>query len=173
MKPGMTWRSRGLSYDQLAVGDTFVSPGRTVTEADVAAFAGLSGDFNPLHTDETFARQGPFGTRVAHGMLVAAIGTGLGNQMGVLEGTTLVLMEQVIRYKGAVKFGDTVHLKLIVKEKRETSRPERGVVIFDTPIVNQDGQTVIDMQWTLLMKRAVADAAAAGGPAAGAKGQPA
>lgn len=144
---------RGMTFDQLNVGDRFVSQGRTVTEGDVSRFAGISGDFNPLHTDAEFARATPFGERVAHGMLVASIGTGLGNQMGVLEGTTLALMEQVIRYKGAVKFGDTVHLELIVKEKRETSKPDRGVVIFDTPIINQHGQTVIDMQWTLLMKR--------------------
>jgi acyl dehydratase len=153
---------RGLTYDELALGDTFESPGRTITEADVVTFAGLSGDYNPLHTDAEFARQGPFGQRIAHGMLVASVGTGLGNQMGVLEGTTLALMEQIIRYKGAVKFGDTVHLKLIVREKRETSKPDRGVVIFDTPVVNQDGQTVIEMQWTLLMRRATQPAAGGG-----------
>ncbi len=144
---------RGLTFDQLKVGDKFVSPGRTIGEGDVSRFAGLSGDFNPLHTDAEFAKASPFGERVAHGMLVAAIGTGLGNQMGVLEGTTLALMEQTIRYKGAVKFNDTVHLELIVKEKRETSKADRGVVIFDTPILNQNGQTVIEMQWTLLMRR--------------------
>lgn len=144
---------RGMTFDQLNVGDRFVSQGRTIAEGDVSRFAGISGDFNPLHTDAEFARQTPFGERVAHGMLVASIGTGLGNQMGVLEGTTLALMEQVIRYKAAVKFGDTVHLELIVKEKRESSKPDRGVVIFDTPIINQHGQTVIDMQWTLLMTR--------------------
>ncbi len=143
----------GLTFDQLTEGDKFVSRRRTVTESDVVSFAGLSGDYNPLHTDDEFARSTPFGQRVAHGMLVAAIGTGLGNQMGVLEGTTLALMEQTIRYKGPVKFGDTIHLELIVKEKRETSKPDRGVVIFDTPIINQHGQTVIEMQWTLLMKR--------------------
>jgi acyl dehydratase len=144
---------RGLTFDQLQVGDKFVSQGRTIGEGDVSRFAGLSGDFNPLHTDAEFAQATPFGERVAHGMLVASIGTGLGNQMGVLEGTTLALMEQTMRYKGAVKFGDTVHLELVVKEKRETSKPDRGVVIFDTPILNQNGQVVIEMQWTLLMKR--------------------
>ncbi len=150
----MGYHQRGLTFDQLNVGDKFVSPGRTVTEADVVTFAGLSADFNPLHTDAEFARNTPFGERVAHGMLVAAIGTGLGNQMGVLEGTTLALMEQAIRYKAPVKFGDTVHMELIVKEKRESSKPGRGVVIFDAPVINQSGQTVIEMQWTLLMKRA-------------------
>jgi acyl dehydratase len=143
----------GLTFDQLNPGDKFVSRGRTIGEGDVSRFAGISGDFNPLHTDAEFAKAAPFGERVAHGMLVASIGAGLGNQMGVLEGTTLALMEQTIRYKAAVKFGDTVHIELTVKEKRETSRPERGVVIVDAPVINQNGQTVIEMQWTLLMKR--------------------
>src|SRR5581483_11910828 len=116
---GMTQTQRGLFFDQFNLGDTFVSPRRTVTEADVVNFVGVSWDINPLHTDAEFAKQTPFGERIAHGMLVAAMGTGLGNQIGVLEGTTLALMEQVIRYKGPVKFGDTVHMELIVKEKRE------------------------------------------------------
>lgn len=149
----MSARRQGMTFDQLAVGDKFVSPRRTVTEADVVGFAGLSGDYNPLHTDAEFAKATPFGERIAHGMLVASIGTGLGNQMGVLEGTTLALMEQLIRYKGPVKFGDTVHVELIVKEKRETSKPDRGVVIFDVPVLNQRGEVVIEMVWTLLMKR--------------------
>ena len=149
----METATHGLTFDQLSVGDQFTSPGRTITEADVVSFAGIAGDRNPLHTDAEFAKTSPFGERVAHGMLVASIGTGLGNQIGVLEGKTLALMEQVIRYKGAVRFGDTVHLELIVKEKRETSKPDRGVVIFDTPVTNQKGQVVIEMQWTLLMKR--------------------
>lgn len=145
--------SRGLTFDQFKVGDTFLSPRRTITEADVVIFAGLSGDYNPLHTDAEFARATPFGERIAHGMLVAAVGSGLGNQMGVFEGTTLALLEQVIRYKGAVKLGDTVRLELAVKEKRESSKPDRGIVLFDAPVVNQRGETVIDMQWTILIKR--------------------
>ncbi len=149
----MTQAQRGLRFEQFNPGDSYVSPKRTITETDVVNFAGLSWDINPLHTDAEFARTTPFGERIAHGMLVASIGTGLGNQIGVLEGTTLALMEQVIRYKGPVKFGDTVHMELIVKEKRDTSKSDRGVVIFDTPIKNQRGETVIEMQWTLLMRR--------------------
>lgn len=148
---------RGLTFDQFNVGDTFVSPRRTVTEADVVNFVGVSWDINPLHTDAEFAKQTPFGERIAHGMLIASIGTGLGNQIGVLNGTTLALMEQVIRYQGPVKIGDTVYLELIVQEKRETSKPDCGVVIFETPIKNQRGETVIEMQWTLLMQRMKAE----------------
>jgi acyl dehydratase len=146
-------QQRGLTFDQFNPGDTFVSQARTVTEADVVNFAGLSGDFNPLHTDEQFGRTTPFGGRIAHGMLVAAMATGMANWTGVFEGTTIALMEQVIQYKGAVKFGDTVRLELRVAEKKETSKADRGVVVFDTNVCNQDGKAVIEGRWTLMMKR--------------------
>ncbi len=144
--------AQGLTFDEFNVGDKFVSQGRTVTEADVVSFAGLSGDFNPLHTDATFAAGTPFGARIAHGMLIAAIATGMANWTGVFEGTTLALMQQLLQYKGAVKFGDTVHLELTVAEKKPTSKDDRGVVIFDARMINQDGETVLDGQWTLLMR---------------------
>jgi acyl dehydratase len=144
--------ARGLTFDEFNLGDKFISQARTVTEADVVNFAGLSGDFNPLHTDETFAAGTPFGKRIAHGMLIAAIATGMANWTGVFEGTTLALMQQLLQYKGAVKFGDTVHLELSVAEKKPTSKPDRGVVIFDARMVNQNGDIVLDGQWTLLMR---------------------
>ena len=143
----------GKTFDQFNPGDTFASQARTVTEADVVGFAGLSGDFNPLHTDEEFGKTTPFGARIAHGMLVAAMATGMANWTGVFEGTTIALMEQVIQYKGATKFGDTVHLELKVAEKKETSKPDRGVVVFETRVLNQEGKAVIEGKWTLMMKR--------------------
>ncbi|MEK7324396.1 MAG: MaoC/PaaZ C-terminal domain-containing protein [Chloroflexota bacterium] len=143
----------GKTFDQFNPGDTFASQARTVTEADVVNFAGLSGDFNPLHTDEEFGKTTPFGARIAHGMLVAAMSTGMSNWTGVFEGTTLALMEQVIQYKNPTRFGDTVHLELKVLEKKETSKPDRGVVIFETRVLNQEGKAVIEGKWTLMMKR--------------------
>ncbi len=143
----------GLTFEQFGKGDKFTSQSRTVTEADVVSFAGLSGDFNPLHTDALFASETPFGERIAHGMLIASMATGMSNWTGVFEGTTLALMEQVIRYKSVVKLGDTIHLELTVSDKKETSKPDRGVVTFDTQIINQDGTTVIEGQWVLMMKR--------------------
>jgi len=144
--------ARGLTFDQFQLGDRYISQSRTVTEADVVTFAGLSGDFNPLHTDAEFGRKTPFGERIAHGMLIAAMSTGMANWTGVFEGTTLALMEQVIRYKGAVRFGDTVHLELEVLEKKPTSKSDRGVVRFAARVCNQRQETVIDGEWTLLMK---------------------
>ncbi|MDX1688880.1 MAG: MaoC/PaaZ C-terminal domain-containing protein [Candidatus Promineifilaceae bacterium] len=144
---------QGLTFEEFNVGDQYESQGRTVTEADVVTFAGLSGDFNPLHTDAEFAQSTPFGERIAHGMLVAAMATGMANWTGVFEGTTLALMEQQIRYKGAVKFGDTVRLQLEVADKRETSKADRGIVRFAARILNQRDDVVIDGEWTLLMRR--------------------
>ena len=149
----MTTTPRGLTYEQFKLGDTFTSQARTVTEADVVNFAELSGDFNPLHTNAEFGKSTPFGERIAHGMLAAAMATGMANWTGVFEGTTLALMEQVIQYKGAVKFGDTIYLELRVSDKKETSKPDRGVVVFETHVCNQDGRAVIEGKWTLMMKR--------------------
>jgi acyl dehydratase len=146
---------RGLTFEQFEVGKTFISQSRTVTEADVVAFAGLSGDFNPLHTDALFASETPFGERIAHGMLIASMATGMSNWTGVFEGTTIALMEQVIRYKDAVKLGDTIHLELTVAAKKETSKSDRGVVTFDTQVINQEQTAVIEGQWVLMMRREV------------------
>jgi acyl dehydratase len=149
----MTYKPRGLTFDQFNAGDVFVCQARTVTEADTVNFAGVSGDYNPLHTDEEFGKTTPFGSRIVHGVLGLAIATGQANQLGVFEGTTIALMTQTIKYTGAVKFGDTIHLELKVAEKKESSRPDRGVVTFDATVLNQQGKSVIDGQWVLLMKR--------------------
>jgi acyl dehydratase len=149
----MGYRLRGLTYEQWEEGREYVTAARTVTEADVAAFAGLSGDFNPLHTDEIFAKETPFRGRIAHGMLTAAMATGLVNGQGWFEGTTVALMEQVFKYKGPVKFGDTVHCVVKVAERKETSKPDRGVIAYDVAVVNQEGKAVIESRWTCMMRR--------------------
>ncbi len=142
-----------MTFDEFEIGDRYESQARTVTETDVVTFAGLSGDFNPLHTDAEFGKATPFGERIAHGMLIMSIATGMANWTGIFEGTTIALMEQLIRYKGIVKFGDTVHLQLEVLEKKPTSKPGRGVVRFAARMINQHDQITIDSEWTLLMKR--------------------
>ncbi len=144
--------ARGLTFDQFEIGSRFVSQSRTVTEADVVNFAGLSGDFNPLHTDAEYGKGTPFGERIAHGALIVAMATGMANWTGIFEGTTIALMEQVLRYKGVVKFGDTVRLELEVLEKKPTSRPDRGVVCFAARVLNQRDEIVVDGEWTLLMR---------------------
>jgi acyl dehydratase len=145
-------KSTGLKYDEFSKGDIFESQARTITESDVVAFAGLSGDYNPLHTDAEFGKKTPFGERIAHGMLIQSIATGMANWTGVFQGTTLALMEQSVRYKAPVHFGDTVHLELEVKEKKASSKDDRGIVFFFARVINQNDVIVQEGEWTLLMK---------------------
>lgn len=149
----MAYKSRGRTFEQFNVGDTFVCQARTVTEADVVNFAGISGDHNPLHTNEEYGKTTPFGGRIAHGVLVLAIGTGQINQLGIFEGTTLALLQQTVKYVGAVKFGDTIHLESKVAEKKESSKPDRGILTLENKIINQDGRTVIEVQEVVMLKR--------------------
>lgn len=141
---------RGMYFSQFEVGQRFVSQGRTVTEADVVMFAGLSGDYNPLHTDATFAARTPFGQRVAHGMLVASISTGLGQTLGIFEGTTLALMSQGFEYKAPTFFGDTIRLSLTVESTKPSAKGGRGVVMFRSEVLKSDDSVVIGGHWTVL-----------------------
>ena len=149
----MAYTPRGLNFEELEVGATFTTASRTITEADVVAFAGLSGDWNPLHTDETFAQKTPFGTRIAHGALVLSAATGLANQSGIWEGTTLALIEMTTKFAGAVRFGDTIRMEQKVVAKKESSKPDRGVVTVESRVLNQRDETVLEGTWTLLMAR--------------------
>jgi acyl dehydratase len=149
----MPYRPRGLTFDQFSVGDSYTCQERTITEADVVNFAGISGDFNPLHTSEEYGKTTPFGGRIAHGVLVLAIATGQINQLGLFEGTTLALLQQTIKYVGPVKFGDTIHLEATIAEKKESSKPDRGILTMNNKVVNQHGQAVIEVQEVVMIKR--------------------
>ena len=149
----MTYKFKGKTFNEFKVGDEFTTASRTITEADVVTFAGLSGDFNPIHMDKEFAEKTPIKGRLAHGMLVFSIATGLGNQLGIYEGTTIAVLSMTINFKGPVKMGDTIHVEIKVIEKKESSKPDRGVVIFQTDVKNQRDEVVIDGQWVVLMTR--------------------
>jgi len=146
-------RPLGRYFEEFQVGETLVSGRRTITEADVTAFAGLSGDFNPLHIDEVFAQSTPFKGRIAHGLLVVAIFSGLVNQAGWFAGTTIALLELTTKFIGAVKFGDTVQVTLETLSTRETSKPDRGTITQKVTIKNQRDETVIEGQQTVMLQR--------------------
>lgn len=132
-----------LYFEDMPVGASWVSPRRTITEADVSSFAGLSGDFNPLHVDEVFAAAGPFGRRLVHGALVFSIATGLRQQMPIFRGSLRALLElRSWRFLRPVFIGDTVTVVSTVAEARETSKPDQGVVVQRIEIVNQEGEAV-------------------------------
>jgi 3-hydroxybutyryl-CoA dehydratase len=150
----MTYQPRGRHFEEFKMGEVIETPARTINPADVTLFAGLSGDFNPLHTDEETAKNTPFGSRIAHGMLTVAISTGQQNLTGTFEGTTLALLGMDrLRFTGAVKFGDTIHTEMTVRELKESSKPDRGVVALDVAVKNQRGETVAQWEQSVLMRR--------------------
>ena len=111
--------SRGRYWDDFTVGEVLATGRRTVDGGDVSRFAGLTGDFNPLHTDAVFAKETPFGERVAHGILTLAVSNGQQNLSGWFEGTALALLGlDRVRFTAPVKFGDTLHTEMTVKNQR-------------------------------------------------------
>src|SRR6059036_2260875 len=109
-------------FDEIQVGEEYESPGRTVTEADIVAFAGLSGDYNVLHTDAEYMRTSIFGERIAHGLLGLAIQSGLGMRAVPRSFATLALLGLRWRFKAPIKIGDTIRVRLRVTDKQETSK---------------------------------------------------
>ena len=128
--------------EDIEVGMEMTSARRTVTEADIVAFAGLSGDYNPLHTDEIFAREEtPFRGRIAHGLLVLSIADGLRNLFD--DWAHLAWLEVQRRFVGPTYPGDTIHAVRSVEDVRpSTSRPGTGVVTVTIEVVKQDGEVV-------------------------------
>ena len=146
---------KGHYYEEFEEGQEFISPARTVTEADVVFFAGFSGDFNPLHTDEEFSRRSIFGTRIAHGVIGIAFATGFQSRLGLVDGTGMAFLGiNNWRFLRAVKPGDTVQLVTKVTEKRESRKnPEGGVVIFHLELANQNKEVVQEGSWAILVKK--------------------
>src|SRR5262245_28284942 len=133
--------SPALHFEDLVVGDEFVSPGRTVTEADIVLFAGLSGDYNVLHTDAEVMKSSIFGERIAHGLLGLSIQNGLLTRaMTPLAGGQLIGLRW--KFKGPIKIGDTVTARARVKAKSEGDAPGTGVVSLERQLVNQRGEPV-------------------------------
>ena len=131
---------------------TFSTPSRTVTEADVVGFAALSGDYNPLHTDEEFAKAGRFGKRIAHGVLTLAILTGLWDRMGIVAGSVEAFYGiDGLKFTLPVFFGDTLHAAIKVVEKKE--RETNGIVTLSNEVLNQRGETVLVCNTRLVIRR--------------------
>lgn len=143
---------RGIFFEEFELGQKVITPGRTITEADIVNFAGLSGDFYQLHTDAEYGKKTPYGQRIAHGLLVLSIATGLTAQTGVLEGTALAFRE-IDNWKFAlpVFIGDTIHAQLEVVETKALPRIEGGSVKIKVAIKNQDNKVVMKGIWIVLV----------------------
>ena len=157
--PAKTLSTLNSYFDELTIGDRFVTRSRTVTEADIVLFSGLSGDYHPLHTDEEFAARGPFGARVAQGALTLSLATGLEfSLIGSAEESRIVAFYGMdrVRFVRPVLIGDTIHVEGEVTALEEKDEA-RGVVTMHEEVKNQRGETVVALDKRLLHKRRQAD----------------
>jgi 3-hydroxybutyryl-CoA dehydratase len=142
----------GLYFEEFQVGRKIVTVGRTVAESDIMTFAGLSGDYNRIHTDAEFSSTTQFGQRVAHGLLGLAITSGLAMRTGVLEGTVIAFREiRAWKFIKPVFIGDTIHAELNVTETKPYPRLKAGSVSIDFDVQNQKNETVMKGTWVVLV----------------------
>ena len=144
----------GLTFEQFEPGRRYETPGRTIAEADVVGFAGLSGDFNPLHVDETFAARSRFGTRIAHGPMLIGMAFGLASRLDLLDGTAIALLGVEWGFAAPVRIGDTIRARIEIGEKRPSRDPEGGVVVLAFELVNQRDAVVQTGRARLLVRYA-------------------
>lgn len=146
------YRPRGLYFEEFDLGQVLVTAARTITESDIVRFAGLSGDFNQIHTDAEYAARGSFGRRVAHGLLVQSIASGLAVQSGFIEGTVLAFRELSCKFSLPVFIGDTIHVVLEITSGKALPRLGGGQIEMKYRVLNQDGKTVQSGTWTMLLQ---------------------
>jgi acyl dehydratase len=139
-------------FNEIELGEEYESPGRTVTEADIVMFAGLSGDYNVLHTDAEFMKKSIFGERIAHGLLCLAIQSGLFSR-ATAPYATLAFGGLRWKFKVPVKIGDTIRLRAKVIEKKDLAKPDRGLITLDRTILNQRDEVVQQGQTDLIVQK--------------------
>jgi acyl dehydratase len=142
-----------MYYEDFELGDEFVTPGRTVTEADVMLFAGLTGDYNRIHTDAEYMKSSMFGERIAHGLLGLSLVNGLKYRTDYDSDGVLAFLGLSWKFSGPIRFGDTIHAVIRIASKRETSKPDRGIMIQTIQVINQRGEIVQEGEFTSMMKR--------------------
>jgi len=147
----MSFTKLHLYFDDVEVNQEWDSLGRTVTEADVVNFAGLSGDFNPIHMDHEFARTTPFRGPIAHGVLVFAIGSGLALFAPPMRTQAFLSCSQWF-FKKPVFLGDTIHVHTRIEAKEERARGRRGIITWHRQIINHHGAIVQEGQTQTLVE---------------------
>ena len=145
-------RPRGRYFEEFNVGDKMTSQGRTITESDIVTFAGLSGDYNPIHIDAEFAKAGMFGERIAHGLLILSMASGLAWQLGFMAGTADAFLSLDWKFAGPTKIGDTLKVSAEVAQKREMPGSSGGMVIFSVEVTNQRSEVVQRGKWSVLVR---------------------
>jgi acyl dehydratase len=142
----------GRWFEEIDVGESYESPGRTVTETDIVLFAGLSGDYNVLHTDAEAMKSSIFGERIAHGLLGLAIQSGLLTRAAPAY-AALGLAGLRWKFKGPIKIGDTIRLRARVTAKKEGSQADPGVVTLERQVLNQRDEVVQEGETDLVVAR--------------------
>jgi acyl dehydratase len=141
-----------MYFEEFEVGLEIRTGARTITETDIVNFAGLSGDYNFIHINAVAAADSPFAGRVAHGMLVASIATGLAVQQGFIDGTTLAFRDLNWKFTKPVFIDDTIYVQVKVVETKAMARLGGGIVTFEARVMNQNSEVVHKGEWRRLIK---------------------
>ena len=137
--------------DDFTLGDVYTTPRITVTETHAVNWAGLTGDFYPLHMDRVYAEATQFGQRLVHGPMIFALAVGLVAQSGIGQDAVIAwLGANNMRMKAPVKMGDTITVVVQVKEQKPTRDPKRGVQTWLYTVRNQRGEDVMDFDYTMM-----------------------
>jgi 3-hydroxybutyryl-CoA dehydratase len=147
-------RPQGRYFEEFEIGDIIESAARTITETDVVIFAGLSGDYNQLHTDVEFAKGTLFGERVAHGLLGLSIVSGLVARLGFIEGTAQAFRELEWKFSGPIKIGDTIRARFEIRGKKKIRRLGGGLITLNVAVLNQRDEVVQKGIWKALIESA-------------------
>ena len=141
-------------YEDLEVGEEYESPGRTITEADIVNFSSISGDWSPVHCDEEYCKRTPYKTRIAHGLLGLAVVEGLKQRIPVFaEVRYMASLYWNYKFTGPILIGDTIRIRVKIASKRETKKPDRGIVVEYVTMVNQRGEVVQEGEHGLMVLR--------------------
>jgi len=139
-------------FDDIALGEEYESPGRTVTETDIVLFAGVSGDYNVVHTDAEFMKTSIFGERIAHGLLGLSIQSGLLTR-AMLPYATIAFTGLRWKFKAPIRIGDTIRVRAKVTAKKDGAKPDRGTVTLARTVLNQRDEVVQEGETDLLIER--------------------
>lgn len=147
--------SKGLTFEETTIGTTFHTSARTVSETDIVNFVNLCGFTEPIFMDMEFvARDSVFGRRAAPGALTFALAEGLIIQTGAIHGTGMAFLGGDLRIGGPVLQGDTIRVEVEAVDKRETKKPDRGIVTYQHRVRNQRGELVLEAKVQRMIKRA-------------------
>jgi acyl dehydratase len=144
----------GLFFDEYKIGATYTTLGRTVSETDIVNFVNLGGFTEPLFMDmEYVAKESVFGRRAAPGVMTFALSEGLVMQTGLIHGTGMAWLGGEVKVTAPVLEGDTIRVEIEIADKRETKKPDRGIVTYRHRVLNQRGETVMELTLQRMIKR--------------------